>query len=76
MNPTIELKNIGKKFNREWIFKNVSQTITCTENLAIVGANGSGKSTLVKKALVPRLQKYLDGFYANVEHNTKHLNEI
>ena len=45
---TIELNDIGKKFNRRWIFKGVSESIAEGSRLAIVGRNGSGKSTLLK----------------------------
>ena len=44
----ISLENIGKKFNREWIFKNLSHEFTLGDYYAILGSNGSGKSTLLK----------------------------
>jgi ABC-type multidrug transport system ATPase subunit len=40
--------NIGKKFNKEWIFRNLSFSLSAGESLAITGANGSGKSTLLQ----------------------------
>jgi ABC-type multidrug transport system ATPase subunit len=44
----IQLKNVAKKFNREWIFKNVSLDISHADVTAITGPNGSGKSTLLQ----------------------------
>lgn len=44
----IELLNIAKKFNREWIFKDVNIQIPNSTKLAILGSNGSGKSTLLQ----------------------------
>lgn len=44
----IDLLNIGKRFGKEWIFKNLSYKIDSGSKLAIVGSNGSGKSTLLK----------------------------
>ncbi|MBC7418083.1 MAG: ABC transporter ATP-binding protein [Pedobacter sp.] len=43
----ISLKNIGRRFNREWIFKHVDYEFTSGNSYAILGANGSGKSTLI-----------------------------
>ena len=43
----IELKNIGKRFHQEWIFRHISFDITSGVT-AIVGPNGSGKSTLIQ----------------------------
>jgi len=43
---TITLQNIGRRFNREWIFRGVDHTFTIGESYAILGPNGSGKSTL------------------------------
>lgn len=44
----ISLDNIGRRFNREWIFRGISQTF-CSDNCyAILGPNGSGKSTLLQ----------------------------
>jgi ABC-type multidrug transport system ATPase subunit len=42
------LENIGRHFNREWIFKNINYTFEATQSYAILGANGSGKSTLLQ----------------------------
>lgn len=44
----ISLHNTGKKFSKEWIFRNLSYTFQAGRPVAIVGSNGSGKSTLVK----------------------------
>jgi|SRR6476661_1959 len=44
----IQLENIGRRFNREWIFKNLSYMFVSGQSYAILGPNGSGKSTLVQ----------------------------
>jgi len=44
----IELKNLGKRYNYEWIFRNVNYEFTGDNNYVIMGANGSGKSTLLQ----------------------------
>ena len=45
---TITLQNIGRRFNRDWIFRGVDHTFTSGESYAILGPNGSGKSTLLQ----------------------------
>jgi ABC-type multidrug transport system ATPase subunit len=42
----IRLQDLGKKFNRDWIFRNISFEFTSGNSYAITGPNGSGKSTL------------------------------
>lgn len=44
----ITLQNIGKRFNREWIFKNINYEFESNKAYVILGANGSGKSTLLQ----------------------------
>lgn len=44
----IVLKDIGKQFNQEWIFRHVDFTFTDGSVSAILGRNGSGKSTLLQ----------------------------
>ncbi len=44
----IHLQNTGKRFNREWIFRNVSHQFAAAGKYAITGNNGSGKSTLLQ----------------------------
>lgn len=44
----IELQKVGKKFNTEWIFKDLSFTFEARSATAILGRNGSGKSTLLQ----------------------------
>ncbi len=48
MQVSIHINNLGKKFVNEWIFKNLTLTITPAAKLVILGANGSGKSTLLQ----------------------------
>ena len=45
---TITLQNIGRRFNRDWIFRGVDHKFTSGESYAILGPNGSGKSTLLQ----------------------------
>ena len=47
-NSNILLSNSGKKFNREWIFKNLDYEFKAGNAYAITGFNGSGKSTLLQ----------------------------
>ncbi len=44
----IQLKEASKRFQYEWIFKNLSVTISQGQSIALTGSNGSGKSTLLK----------------------------
>ena len=44
----IVLEQIGRRFNREWIFRNVNYTFESGISYAILGANGSGKSTFLQ----------------------------
>ncbi|MCJ0741765.1 ABC transporter ATP-binding protein [Pedobacter montanisoli] len=43
----ITLKNIGRRFNKEWIFKGLDYSFEAGNSYAILGPNGSGKSTLL-----------------------------
>jgi ABC-type multidrug transport system ATPase subunit len=44
----IEVENLGKRFNREWIFKKLTFLFEAGTTYAIVGPNGCGKSTLLQ----------------------------
>lgn len=44
----IKLTNVGKRFNREWIFRNFNFEFHTHGSYAITGPNGSGKSTLLQ----------------------------
>lgn len=44
----IVVKDVGKRFERQWVFRGLSFSISSGSRLAILGANGSGKSTLLK----------------------------
>jgi len=45
---TIHLRNVGKRYNREWIFRRINYQFEKGRSYAITGPNGSGKSTLLK----------------------------
>ena len=44
----IHLSSAGKRFNREWIFRNANLNFNESASVAITGPNGSGKSTLLQ----------------------------
>jgi ABC transport system ATP-binding/permease protein len=43
----IELKHVGKSYNKQTLIRDLSLTITPRDRLGIVGPNGSGKTTLL-----------------------------
>lgn len=47
----ITLEHLGRRFNKEWIFKEISYTFAQGNQYAILGPNGSGKSTLLSVLL-------------------------
>jgi ABC-type multidrug transport system ATPase subunit len=42
------LNNLGKRFNRQWIFRGLSIELLKGNRYVILGSNGSGKSTLLQ----------------------------
>src|SRR5438445_383880 len=44
----VTAENLGKRFNREWVFRNLNYEFTAGNCYAITGPNGSGKSTLMQ----------------------------
>lgn len=44
----IQIEEASKRFQYEWIFKNLNLTLQSGDRLAVTGSNGSGKSTLLK----------------------------
>ena len=44
----VRLSNVGKRYNREWIFRHCSYEFNAGKSYAITGPNGSGKSTLLQ----------------------------
>lgn len=45
---TITVEHLSKKFNREWIFKNLTYRFQTGVPVAVTGGNGSGKSTFLQ----------------------------
>jgi len=44
----INVTNLGKRYNREWIFRRFDYAFVSGRKYAITGPNGSGKSTLLQ----------------------------
>lgn len=45
---SIILQDLGRRYNREWIFRHINCTFLYGKKYAILGPNGSGKSTFLK----------------------------
>ncbi len=43
----ILLSNLGRRYNKHWIFSGLTRRFSFPDNYAIIGSNGSGKSTLL-----------------------------
>lgn len=75
----VRLLNVGKRYNREWIFRHCNYTFTSGKNYAITGPNGSGKSTLLQVIAGATLHnegtiEYNNG--VNLTSNEKHYSNI
>ena len=70
----IEFKNIGFKYDKSNVLKNISFKINKGEMVAIVGASGSGKSTLVN--LIPQFFNKFSGDIEIDDINIKKLSKI
>ena len=44
----ISLQEAGKRFNKDWIFKDLNYCFEMGQHYALIGNNGSGKSTLLQ----------------------------
>lgn len=45
---TLTVSDLGKRFNREWIFRHLNYQFLPGQTYAVTGPNGSGKSTLLQ----------------------------
>jgi ABC-type multidrug transport system ATPase subunit len=43
----ISTQNLGKKFSKDWLYRNFSYQFNAGNSYAVLGRNGSGKSTLL-----------------------------
>jgi ABC-type multidrug transport system ATPase subunit len=55
----ITLEQVSKRYNYEWVFRNLSFTFTAGNSYAVLGPNGSGKSTLMQ--CISGYQHFSDG---------------
>jgi excinuclease ABC subunit A len=60
----IQVKNVSDNN-----LKNISVKFPLNTLCCVTGVSGSGKSTLIKKALIPVIQRYLEGYYENVSYD-------
>lgn len=45
---SIKCQQLGKKFGRDWVFRNLDLDLNVGDSIVLLGKNGSGKSTLLK----------------------------
>ena len=74
----IDLKDAGRRFNQEWIFRNFTYSFHSAGKYAILGPNGSGKSTLLSVILGTLAPSegtisYTDGSDIAVEQIYRHI---
>ncbi len=75
----INLEHIGRRFNREWIFRDVNYVFESGSSYAILGANGAGKSTILQvisgslSSSEGTISYTREGVLLNPEHVFEHL---
>jgi phospholipid/cholesterol/gamma-HCH transport system ATP-binding protein len=64
----LTLRNIGKRFGEDWIFRNISLEVSASESIVILGPSGSGKSVLLKimAGLLPESEGSLSIWTGNI----------
>lgn len=78
----IKVENLGKKYAKEWIFRNLSHQFESGKSYAITGPNGSGKSTLIQlltgffPSTEGKITYELDGAHIPLEHYFHHFDII
>ena len=45
---TISARDLGKKYHKQWVFRNLNAEFSFGSSYAVLGPNGSGKSTLIQ----------------------------
>ena len=75
----VNLEHIGRRFNREWIFRDVNYCFETGGSYAILGANGAGKSTILQvisgslSSSEGIISYSKEGVFLNPEHVFEHL---
>ena len=67
----IVVKELGKRYQKKWIFKGLSNTFIHNQSYAICGPNGAGKSTLLRL-----LSAYLTPSAGEISFLDEHSKEI
>jgi len=62
----IQAENLGKRFNREWIFRGLQLDLIKGKVYAVTGPNGSGKSTLLQ--IITGMMPFSEGSLRYSEH--------
>jgi ABC-type multidrug transport system ATPase subunit len=44
----LQINNIGKRYQKQWLFRNINLELKLGDNLSVTGHNGSGKSTFIQ----------------------------
>lgn len=57
----LSCNQLGKRYNRQWVFRNLSKDFHPGDAVAIIGNNGSGKSTLLK--VLAGFERFSEGNY-------------
>ena len=78
----VNLEHIGRRFNREWIFRDVNYVFETGASYAILGANGAGKSTILQvisgslSSSEGIISYSKEGVFLNPEHVFEHLSIV
>ena len=64
-------EKIGKKYNREWIFKGINQEFSSPNSYLVSGSNGAGKSTFLQ--VISGFKTPSDGKITYHKAKVKHL---
>ncbi len=74
-NTTITINGAGKRFNHEWIFRNLNYQFLSGNSYGIIGFNGSGKSTVLQCIAGSMMLNEGTISYSNIDSNSTIVNE-